>query len=476
MIQNTATKVAVMAIVLVFGAVDAARVEYRNRAEWEAAVAALNVGRADFNHLNPPPGGRVQIPQDVDFDGGDGLTLFHYGEHPDARGGVIYVAGDVTTGSNGVVAIDDTTYIRASLDGTPDRLLKLKFPREVVAWGMDWALPSLTDTCLGIKFGDDPFFSFGGLSKPGSGFLGYIYTEDSESATEVTLRDDCASHIFLNFDNVAWASPATGRSGAGMGDPHFLTWGQQWYDFHGICDLVFLSAPSFAGGLGLDIHIRTKARHQYSYIEAAVIKIGDDILEVGSWGEHWFNGVENGVERAEFAFMGGSFPITYTEAKKSDKSIKNTFAIALDDASDESIVITNFKDMVAVKVQNAASAGFETSQGLMGKFMDGTLLARDGASVVEDHDLFGQEWQVLDSEPQLFQSPSPSVGKACLAPPVPEASQLRRRLSEETISVDAAEEACAQHHQEGSDAQEMCVFDVIAMGDLEVATGMAGAY
>lgn len=260
-----------------------------------------------------------------------------------------------------------------------------------------------------------------------------------------------------------------------MGDPHFLTWGQQWYDFHGICDLVFLSAPSFANGLGLEIHIRTKARYQYSYIESAVIKIGDDILEVGSWGEHWFNGVENGIDGAGLAFMGGSFPITFAEANKSDKSIKNTLVIALDDATDESIVIFNFKDMVGVKVQNAASANFGTSQGLMGKWTDGTLLARDGTIVMDDHVLFGQEWQVLDSEPQLFQSPSPYVGKTC-SPPFLEASQLRRRLLEETISVEAAEETCAQHHKENSDARKMCVFDVIAMGDLEVATGMAGAY
>ena len=67
-----------------------------------------------------------------------------------------------------------------------------------------------------------------------------------------------------------------------MGDPHFNTWSNEWYDFHGescdllqeldqplakssgpfsckllytgICDLVLLSAQEFAQGLGLDIH------------------------------------------------------------------------------------------------------------------------------------------------------------------------------------------------------------------------------
>ena len=52
-----------------------------------------------------------------------------------------------------------------------------------------------------------------------------------------------------------------------------------------------LHAPNFALGLGLDIHIRTKIRYGYSYIELAALKIGNDILEVSSWGEYSVNGV-----------------------------------------------------------------------------------------------------------------------------------------------------------------------------------------
>ena len=59
------------------------------------------------------------------------------------------------------------------------------------------------------------------------------------------------------------------------------------YDFHGICDLVLLDNKAFDDNTGMEIQVRTKPRYQYSYIEAAAIKLGNDILEVGPWGEYW---------------------------------------------------------------------------------------------------------------------------------------------------------------------------------------------
>ena len=40
------------------------------------------------------------------------------------------------------------------------------------------------------------------------------------------------------------------------GDPHFLDWHGDWWDYHGKCDMVLVDAPSFAGGLGLTAQIR----------------------------------------------------------------------------------------------------------------------------------------------------------------------------------------------------------------------------
>ena len=60
----------------------------------------------------------------------------------------------------------------------------------------------------------------------------------------------------------------------------------------GICDLVLLRANDFADGLGLNIHIRTKERYGYSFIESAAIQIGKDVVEIGSYGDYFFNGVQ----------------------------------------------------------------------------------------------------------------------------------------------------------------------------------------
>ena len=49
-------------------------------------------------------------------------------------------------------------------------------------------------------------------------------------------------------------------------------------DFMGACDLHLLQAPQ----LDLTIDIRTKIRYDYSFIESAVIRLGNDILESAS--------------------------------------------------------------------------------------------------------------------------------------------------------------------------------------------------
>ncbi|CAB9510312.1 expressed unknown protein [Seminavis robusta] len=240
----------------------------------------------------------------------------------------------------------------------------------------------------------------------------------------------------------------------GVGDPHFKTLNGTWFDFHGICDLVLVEDENFADGLGLTIHIRTKARYEYSFIETAAIKIGDSTLEVSSFGEYSLDGIAHADMPAE---MAGQFLVFHEE-----KSFKeHVFTIKTGET--EAIKVTTFKDMVSVTVENATDANFGSSVGLIGK-LDGTLVGRDGSTVfqVEDHDLFGQEWQVLPSEPQLFQTPSQFTGKTC----VPPVATKGRRL-EETISMEAAKIACAHHKDE--EMKDMCIFDVIAMGDLEVA-------
>jgi hypothetical protein len=59
--------------------------------------------------------------------------------------------------------------------------------------------------------------------------------------------------------------------------------------------LVFSRAPAFANGLGLEIHGLTQIESDYSYIESCAIRIGDEVIEIGGWGEHLLNGVDDAI-------------------------------------------------------------------------------------------------------------------------------------------------------------------------------------
>ena len=215
-------------------------------------------------------------------------------------------------------------------------------------------------------------------------------------------------------------------------DPAIITCNTYYVLFNS--DLVFLSVPGFSDGLGLDIHVRTKERYQYSYIEAVSIKITDDILEVGSWGDY----VINGVNGAEMPFtMGGKYSVTH----EYDSQKKHTFKIQT--GPKEAIIVTTHKDMVNIKIANATYANFATSTGMMGSFENGSLLARDGVTIMDNHDIFGQEWQVTEADGQLFQTASPY--KVCVPP---HSIEQGRRLEENPISEEAAAMACAHLEDE----------------------------
>lgn len=81
--------------------------------------------------------------------------------------------------------------------------------------------------------------------------------------------------------------------------PHFEIWGGVgvWCDFHGQCDLVCVDSPEFGVGVGLTVHIRSSPRCVYSHIETAAIKNGGDVLDIGAWGEFFWNGEANSAAK-----------------------------------------------------------------------------------------------------------------------------------------------------------------------------------
>jgi hypothetical protein len=209
------------------------------------------------------------------------------------------------------------------------------------------------------------------------------------------------------------------------------------------------------------VHIRTHMRRDMSYISSAALRIGSDVLEVESQGVYYLNGVANAELPSEFS----GFEFLHTQP--TDK--QHVFEVHL--GGRERIKVKTYKDFVSVLIEQGQSKHFGQSVGLMGDFGKGHMISRDGKSVIEDANAFGQEWQVLDTEPTLFQAVRfPQHPKKCTMPTPKATSMLRRRLLDSSVDELAAEKACA-HRGEGKDD---CVFDVLATGDLEMA--VAGAY
>jgi hypothetical protein len=198
-----------------------------------------------------------------------------------------------------------------------------------------------------------------------------------------------------------------------------------------------------------------------SYINSAALRIGTDVLEVQSQGVYYLNGVV-GADLNEIS----GFSLTHTQVNDH----QHEFVVAVGEG--EHLTIKTYKDLVSVTADGGHTKDFGGSVGLMGAFGNGHMLARDGETVLrDDPNAFGQEWQVLDTEPKLFQTVRfPQYPEVCTMPSAKSAAKIRRRLSESSHEELAAEKACA-HWGEGKDD---CVFDVMATGDLEIA--IAGTY
>jgi len=231
--------------------------------------------------------------------------------------------------------------------------------------------------------------------------------------------------------------------------------------------LVLIHEKDFEPNVDLHLHVRTTIRYEYSYIENAALRIGDDVLEVVSFGQYALNNVDQADLNDKEATLAG-YPIYHTV--KSSK--EHIFEVVT--GSNENITISTFKDMVSVKINGARFEHFGQSVGIMGS-VAGDMLTRDGrvVNVTEDPSAFGQEWQVREDEPMLFRTArSPQAPKEqCKLPSAASKDHLRRRLAKKSTR-DAAEVACA--HVSSKSAKEACIFDVIATSDLDIAH--AGPY
>ena len=103
----------------------------------------------------------------------------------------------------------------------------------------------------------------------------------------------------------------------------------------------------------------------------------------------------------------------------------------------------------------------------MGAFPMDEKKTRDNNTIFENADHFGQEWQVLPTEPKLFHDvEGPQAPEACAIPSV---SDMRCRLADSIITLEAAEIACSRVSEE---ERGFCMFDVMSTNDVWAA----GAY
>ena len=172
-------------------------------------------------------------------------------------------------------------------------------------------------------------------------------------------------------------------------------------------------------------------------------------MEVSSWCQYSLNGVEDG----DLSEGISGFPITLMNRYKKHQRLEISMGRM-------KIVVKIYKDMVNVDIVGGDEKEFGQSVGLMGNFLTGKRLARDGVTIIEDDIAFGQEWQVRDTEPVLFNAVrSPQYPQECI---LPEPKTHLRVMSRE-----AAEKACSHHSD--SDLKKNCIFDVMITGDLELA-------
>eukprot|EP00980_Cylindrotheca_fusiformis_P010174 scaffold2263_cov139-Cylindrotheca_fusiformis.AAC.1 len=285
-----------------------------------------------------------------------------------------------------------------------------------------------------------------------------VTSEPTAAPTPVASNDPTVAPI--SSEPTSAPTEITPVKSGSQGDPHFKTWKNEHFEYHGQCDLLLTKDPNFADGLGLDVQIRTKLVRFWSYIKTAAIRIGHDVFEIEGSGdgsgkiEYWFN-LEH---KAEVSSIGG-FPVTF---KKMDGNRRKT--IVLIDLGSKypghQIEISTWNEFVKVNFLNGSVAAFGKTVGMLGDFKTGKTLARDGVTELHDFWALGKEWQVRPTDDMLFRHvEQPQFPKQCVEPEDPQ-GERRRRLEESSVSEEDAEKACSAI--EDPLDREDCIYDVLA--------------
>ena len=114
---------------------------------------------------------------------------------------------------------------------------------------------------------------------------------------------------------------------------------------------------------------------------------------------------------------------------------------------------------------NAYGDDFAGSVGLLGRYPDGTMISRDGQEM-SNFEQYGFEWQVAPTDPMLFvKNRSPQLPFEQCRMPTASRPAIRKLRAGERKLQEHALLACA-----AADSVELCVSDVMATGDLGLAS------
>jgi hypothetical protein len=299
----------------------------------------------------------------------------------------------------------------------------------------------------------------------GEDCCGYVAPTPDTTPTPPITPNDPPTPVPPPTDENSPPSPTPGSNG----DPHFKTWKNEHYEYHGQCDMVLTKDANFASGLGLDIQIRTKMVRFWSYIRNAAVRIGHDVIELEGSDDlddqsvrYWYN-----MEfKAKDANTLGGFPMTI---KRSHAKMTKVIIDLDSKYPGVKIVMSTYKEFVRVDVQGPTEEAFGSTVGLLGEFTTGKTLDRNGA-LMDNFREFGSEWQVRPDEHMLFHATAePQFPKKCLEPEDPRGDR-KRRLEESSVTMEQAEKACASLKDELD--RKDCVYDVLATQDMD----MVGAF
>ena len=191
-------------------------------------------------------------------------------------------------------------------------------------------------------------------------------------------------------------------------DPHVQPWGNgDHFEFQGNQDYILLQNPDYADGLGLDIHIRTIASDWWSYISAAVVRVGHVTLELDA-SHFWVDGNEMVLDTKASSPAGIDVQkqgIVHANIRQLNSQQFQLHANLLDEDGGDVVRFETFQDFIRVDVYSQNGESFSSSFGLLGSFPEGIKVARDRTTILNDDAAFVEEWKVLPRDGNLFHNP-----------------------------------------------------------------------